>query len=96
MKDEQLTLRPDLSGGFNQEARKVHFDPEAYAHHIADLDLTEAQQLAVMRTVWDLLVLFVDAGFGIDAPTLAGANNTTMRAALPGSAALEKPEEVAP
>ncbi|MDF1807762.1 hypothetical protein [Hyphomonas sp.] len=96
MKDEQLTLRPDTSGEFNQEARKVHFDPEAYAHHIAELDLTEAQQLAVMRTVWDLMVLFVDAGFGIDAPTLSGANNATACAALPDPAALENPKEVAP
>ena len=33
-----------------------------------------------MRTVWDLMVLFVDAGFGIDGPTLAMADKENQEA----------------
>jgi hypothetical protein len=98
MPEDQLILDPTCKDGFNEEARKLSFDPEAYAHHIAELDLTEPQKLALMRTVWDLMVLFVDAGFGIDAPTLAGANNTTTKVvdALKGAPLPETPEEAAP
>lgn len=96
MKNEQHTVRPDLSGGFNREALKVRFDPEAYAHHIAELDLDDAQKLALMRTVWDLMVLFVDAGFGIDAPTLAGADNDKTKIALRREPQAQTPEEASP
>jgi len=78
--DQKNILLPSTVDGFNQEARKVRFDPEAYAHHIAELDLNEEQKNMLMRTVWDLMVLLVDAGFGIDGPTLAMADNETLEA----------------
>ena len=78
--DQKNILQSSTVDGFNQEARKVRFDPEAYAHHIAQLDLTETQKLTLMRTVWDLMVLFVDAGFGIDGPTLAMADKENQEA----------------
>lgn len=96
MKNEQHTLRPECSGGFNKEARIVRFDPEAYAHHIAELDLDDAQKHTLMRTVWDLMVLFVDAGFGIDAPTLAGADNDKTKIALRRKPQAQPPEEASP
>lgn len=72
LKTDQLTIVPgDCRNDFNDQACVIGFDPEAYAHHLAEYDLTDDQKLTVMRALWDILVCFSDAGFKIDPVSLA-------------------------
>lgn len=42
------------------------FEPEQFREHIADLDLTRAQQDELLRVIWDIAMRFVEMGFGVD------------------------------
>lgn len=44
----------------------VKFDAAEWAEHVASFDLNEDQKAEMLRTLWDLMVMFVDAGFGIE------------------------------
>lgn len=92
MTRQKETLIPSCTEGFNEGAQKIRFDPEAYAKHLAQFDLTEAQKLTLMRTVWDMMVMFADAGFGIDGPTLAKEEKENEVAAIDQGAGTEKPQ----
>ena len=96
MTEQTQILEPSCTDGFNEEVRRLRFDPEAYAKYIAELDLSEDEKYSLMRTVWDLMVMFVDAGFGIDAPTLASKNAENAAASSTKSALPKPEEEVAP
>lgn len=41
------------------------FDPAAFAHFVADFDLTDAQRAELLQTLWVIMVGFVDLGFHI-------------------------------
>ena len=41
------------------------FDPAAFAHFVADFDLSEAQRAELLQTLWVMMVGFVDLGFHI-------------------------------
>ena len=41
------------------------FDPETYAHHLAALDLTAEQSDEMIRVIANIMLAFVDLGFGI-------------------------------
>jgi hypothetical protein len=69
--DHDISVTQDCCDAFNDQARVIGFDPKAYAHHLAQYDLPEDQQLMVMRALWDILVCFADAGFKIDPVSLA-------------------------
>lgn len=71
MEDFILPPKPECLEDFREAAKKLRFDPAKYAHHLAEYDLTEAQQLMLMRVVWDFMVMVADAGFEIDAVSLA-------------------------
>ncbi|MDJ0922854.1 MAG: hypothetical protein QNI84_17130 [Henriciella sp.] len=43
----------------------LEFDPETYAHHVADLDLTPEQQDELISAIANIMLAFVDLGFGI-------------------------------
>ena len=43
----------------------VSFDPETYAHHIAELDLTPDQRDELILAIANIMIAFVDLGFGI-------------------------------
>jgi hypothetical protein len=59
---EPFTFEPDqpLSAG------TPPFDPDKYLEHIADFDMTEAQKVAFLRTLWDIMATFVRLGFGVE------------------------------
>ena len=43
------------------------FDVTRYDKYLADCDLTEEQKQEFLETLWNIIVSFVDIGFGIDA-----------------------------
>ncbi|MBJ7579306.1 hypothetical protein JHC09_15625 [Devosia sp. MC532] len=45
--------------------RPLAFDPTPYLHHLADADLTDAQKVELLETLWQIMVHFVDLGMGI-------------------------------
>lgn len=50
----------------NQNPRPVlTFDPVEYVGQLEDCDLTEAQQTELLQLLWQIVVQFVDLGFGI-------------------------------
>lgn len=71
MANDMSFVPPECRDDFNREAQRIHFDPEAYAHHLADFDLSDAQKDIMLRAVWDILVAFADAGFEIDTVSLS-------------------------
>lgn len=71
MDDHNLPHLPECLDDFRQAAPKLRFDPAKYAHHLAEYDLSEEQQLALMRVVWDFMVMMADAGYEIDSVSLA-------------------------
>lgn len=55
----QLFLRdPD-------EPLAVQVDLLKYAHLLDDADMTDAQKLEALRALWNVIVAFVDLGFGV-------------------------------
>jgi hypothetical protein len=42
------------------------FDAARYREHVDDLDLTEEQKAAFLKTLWEIMVAFVDLGFRAD------------------------------
>ena len=43
----------------------IQFDARAFAHFLAESDLTEAQKLEYIQTIWTIALQFIDLGFGI-------------------------------
>jgi len=43
----------------------IQFDARAFAHFLAQSDLTEAQKLEYIQTIWTIALQFIDLGFGI-------------------------------
>lgn len=43
------------------------FTPDKYRQYVEDCDMTEAQQLEFLRTLWDIMATFVRLGFGVEA-----------------------------
>lgn len=43
----------------------LHFDVREYMQFVEDEDLTEAQAEDLLRTVWEIVVAFVDIAYGI-------------------------------
>lgn len=54
----------DQQGGTTQPLAFT-FDPAAFAHFVADFDLTDAQRAELLQTLWVIMVGFVDLGFHI-------------------------------
>ena len=45
--------------------KQFGFDPEEYAHYVADLNLTPEQQDELIRAIANIMLAMVDLGFGI-------------------------------
>lgn len=43
----------------------IQFDAREFAHFLDESDLTEAQKLEYIQTVWGIVLQFIDLGFGI-------------------------------
>ena len=96
MDDFNLPHLPECLDGFRQAAPKVRFDPAKYAHHLAEYDLNEEQQLRLMRTVWDFMVMMADAGYEIDSVSLAAAEAPPPRIEAAPNDQLKDKEERSP
>ena len=44
----------------------VHFDPDEYMHYLDGMDVTDEQATEILRTLWDIMVQFVDLGFTVN------------------------------
>lgn len=42
------------------------FDADDYRDYVRDMNLTEEQENELLRTLWSIIVQFVDLGFGIE------------------------------
>lgn len=40
-------------------------DPERYAEHFEDMEISEADQKALLEALWSIMVAFVDLGFDV-------------------------------
>jgi homoserine acetyltransferase len=51
----------------------LRFDAEKYLVHVDDMEMTDAQKMEFLRTLWTIMSAFVDLGFGVDSvmPILA-------------------------
>jgi hypothetical protein len=49
-------------------------DVEKYREHIKNLDLTEVEQIELIKTLWPIMAAFVDLGFGIDSVQLLSSS----------------------
>lgn len=43
----------------------LHFDPAKFLQYVEEEDLTEEQATVLLRAIWDIIVAFVDLGFGL-------------------------------
>jgi hypothetical protein len=43
----------------------LQFDAQEFAHFLDESDLTHEQKLEYIRTVWSIVLQFIDLGFGI-------------------------------
>ena len=41
-------------------------DVDKYRDHIKDFDLSEAERVELLKTIWLIMAAFVDLGFGVD------------------------------
>ncbi len=60
----------DLKPVMRQEGEAPHplvlsIDYEKYEHYLEDYDLTEAQKQEFLQALWNIIVNFVDLGFGV-------------------------------
>lgn len=46
-------------------SKRLAVDVEAYRHFLEESDLSEAQQRELIETLWNVIVSFVDLGFGV-------------------------------
>jgi hypothetical protein len=56
---------PTHERGPPQEKLAIQFDARAFAHFLDESDLTEAQKLEYIETIWTIVLQFIDMGFGI-------------------------------
>ncbi|MFE3836461.1 hypothetical protein [Pseudogemmobacter sonorensis] len=64
--DENLTGLGSQESAPKGDFPALRFDAEAYRPHLADSDLTEAQQTELLAAIWQIMVAFADLGFGLD------------------------------
>lgn len=64
----------------------LSFEAAEYMEYVDDLELTEAQKVEFLRTLWTIMSAFVELGFGVDSviPMLA------QKASENGTDALQK------
>jgi len=49
------------SGGF----KPLTFNPDEFAQFVVDQNLSDEQATALLATIWEIMVAFVDLGFGV-------------------------------
>lgn len=65
--NESEICSPITSEQANANAlQPLHLNPEEYRHALADLDISQAQQDALLYALWHIISTFVDMGWGVD------------------------------
>lgn len=66
-------LRPFDPSSQPETLGVLSFEAAEYMEYVDDLELTEAQKVEFLRTLWDIMSAFVGLGFGVDSviPMLA-------------------------
>jgi len=70
---------------FNKNASKdskltVQFDPAEYMQYLEGMDVTDEQATEILRTLWDMMVQFVDFGFNLNTDADSAFNETVQSA----------------
>ena len=55
----------------------IAIDYDLYMHHLAESDLTDAQKKELLDTLWQIIVSFVDMGFGVHPLQQVEARNSS-------------------
>lgn len=56
----------------------IQFDAAEWASYVAEFDMDESQKAELLRTLWDILGMFADAGFGIEPTQQACGQNSLL------------------
>ena len=56
----------------SKASHSLAFDADKYLEHVEDFQMTEAQKVEFLRTLWDIMSTFVRLGFGVESvlPTI--------------------------
>ena len=49
-----------------QAASMLDFSPDEYRHHLEEFELTRAQENELLETLWQIMSMMVDIGWGVD------------------------------
>lgn len=63
----------------------IQFDAQDFVHFLAESDLTEAEKLEYVQTIWAIVLQFVDMGFGLH-PIQQASGQLSENRALRGDA----------
>ena len=66
MNDAPLASGSDMSVAFAETASMTDFDASRYLGDVADFDLTEAEKIELLRTLWSIMRACVELGFRMD------------------------------
>ncbi|MFT3809979.1 MAG: hypothetical protein QM698_08675 [Micropepsaceae bacterium] len=84
---------------FANAAKAMIADPELeeFLPELADLDLTEAQKIELLRTLWSIMYGFAELGFRVDiCAYLAALSEDERNAPLRGAKLLSDPTDKEP
>lgn len=70
MKEPKATIHerdptPDEVSAPSPGKLTIQFDAREFAHFLEESDLTEDQKLEYIQTIWQIVLQFIDMGFGI-------------------------------
>ena len=71
-KKDKETSAKEEGPGSEAQFTALSFDYEEYTPYLEDADLTEDQKREFLETLWNIMVSFVDLGFGIHPIQQAG------------------------
>ncbi len=62
---QKETINTDISTT-NDTASPLKLEPDDYCHHLSEFDLTEDQQKELLQSLWYIMSILVDIGWGVD------------------------------
>jgi hypothetical protein len=83
-----LPSRAEIEG--RSGAPALSFDAEAYRHFLADCDWTDEQKDEFTEALWQIVLNFVDLGFGLHPAQQVGNNMPTLAADSPSVVASDE------
>lgn len=89
MSDQQPDA-PEGQGTSHAIAGLPRFEPERFINTLDDLDITEAQKLELLSTLWWIMAAFVDMGWGVDSVQYAIPELSKLASDFPSDAVEQK------